>query len=157
MNKWAIAAAALTMGLAGPLHAGDRHHWKHADGIEGVWLLDVTLRNCASGAPLFEPFPTINTYHEGGTMSEHGSRMPPAARNSGQGVWKQVARHRFTSRFLFQRFDPNGFYLGTQEVTRKMELSNDGETLEIDAKVKIVDASGAVLSQGCATEVGRRF
>lgn len=157
MNKWAMAAAALTIGLGSSLHAGAHDHSRYGASIEGVWIMQVTLRNCATGAPLFEAFPTVNTYHEGGTMSEHGSRMSPAARNSGQGVWKQVGRNRFTSRFLFQRFDPNGLYLGTQEVSRKMTLSNDRETLEITAAVKIVDASGAVLTQGCATEVGHRF
>jgi hypothetical protein len=157
MNKWTAALAGLSMAIAVTANAGDHDHSSRGGGIEGVWLQQVTLRDCATGAAMFDPFPAINTFHVGGTMSEHGSRMPPSIRNSGQGVWKQVGRNRFTSRFIFQRFDLNGFYIGTQEVTRKMALSNDGVTLESTARTKIVDAGGVLINQGCATEVARRF
>ena len=52
-------------------------------------------------------------------------------RNSGQGVWKQVGRDSYTSRFLFERFDVNGLFIGVQEVERKMTLSSDGDSLSM--------------------------
>jgi hypothetical protein len=156
MNKWVLALA-LASGLWGIANADEGDHGQHGDRIQGVWKMEVTLRSCATGAALFEPFQAVNTFHEGGTMSEHGSRFSPATRNSGQGVWKQVGRNRYTSRFLFQRFDVNGFFVGTQEVSRRMALSNDGDTMEVTAKVKIIDALGVVLTEGCSTEIGHRF
>ena len=156
MNKW-IAALALAGGLWGIANADDREHGQYGARLQGVWKMEVTLRNCATGAALFDPFQAVNTFHEGGTMSEHGARFAPTTRNSGQGEWRQVGRNRFTSRFLFQRFDVNGFFVGTQEVSRKMVLSDDGDSLDITAKVKIIDALGVVLIEGCSTEVGRRF
>jgi hypothetical protein len=135
MKVMAIAAlAALTISAAGATELdGFGHSWRSGS-IEGVWLMDVTFVNCATGAPVGVPtFPAVNTFHDGGTMSEHGARLSPALRNSGQGVWKQTGRNRYTSRFLFQRFDANGLFIGTQEVTRKLTLSGDGNTLSTTA------------------------
>lgn len=151
------AAAALLVSSAG---ATDLDGFGHPFGrsIKGVWVMEVTLTNCATGAPIgVPPFKAINTFHEGGTLSEHGSRFGPATRNSGQGVWKQVGRNRFASRFIFQRFDANGLYIGTQEVKRSSTLSDDGKTLSSTASVRIVDQNGVLLVTGCATEEGPRF
>jgi len=156
MNKWLVALA-MAGGLWGTANADDREHGPSGARLEGVWKMEVTLRNCATGAALFEPFQAVNTFHDGGTMSEHGARFSPSTRNTGQGVWKQVGRNRYTSRFLFQRFDVNGFFVGTQEVSRKMVLSDDGDSLDVTARVKIIDALGVVLVEGCSTEIGRRF
>jgi hypothetical protein len=130
----------------------------HRPQVEGVWLAQVTLTNCATGAPVGVPeFAAINTFHEGGTLTEHGARFSPALRNNGQGVWKQTGPSRFASRFVFQRFDVNGFYIGTQEVTRKSILSDDGQTLSTTAEVKILAADGTLIASGCAKEAAHRF
>ena len=159
MKKLATAAAAaLLVSTAGATDLDGFGHHSRRGSIEGVWIQQVTLLSCATGTPIgVPPFQAINTFHEGGTLSEHGSRFSPALRNSGQGVWKQVGRNRFTSRFIFERFDVNGLYIGTQEVDRKTTMSDDGKTLSSTAKVRIVDMNGVLLLQGCATEEGRRF
>src|SRR5262245_8437679 len=114
MKTWVIAAAA-AFAVSG---AGATDLERSETGsIRGVWITEGTLVNCATGAPVgVPPFQAINTFHKGGTMSEHGSRFSPALRNSGQGVWKQLGRYSFKSRFLFERFDVNGLFIGTQEV-----------------------------------------
>ena len=156
MKAWVIAAAAaLAVSGAG---ATDLDRSGHGKSIHGVWVTEVTLVICATGAPVgAPPFKAINTFHKGGTMSEHGSRFSPALRNSGQGVWKQVGRNSYTSRFLFQRFDVNGLFIGTQEVERRMTLADDGDSFSATAAVRILDADGALVLQGCATEEGERF
>jgi hypothetical protein len=158
-TKLATAAAAAvlmisTAGATGPDGFGHRH----GRSIVGVWLMEVTLTNCATGAPIgVPPFKAINTFHEGGTLSEHGARFGPATRNNGQGVWKQVGRNRYSSRFIFQRFDANGLYIGTQEINRISTLSDDGKTTSTTATVRIVDQNDVLLVTGCATEEGTRF
>ena len=75
MTKLATAAAAAvlltsTAGATGPDGLGHRH----GRSIVGVWLMEVTLTNCATGASIgVPPFKAINTFHEGGTLSEHGA------------------------------------------------------------------------------------
>ena len=160
MTKLATAAAAAVF-MVSTAGATDLDGFGHRYGksIVGVWLQEVTLVTCATpGTPIgVPPFKALNTFHEGGTLSEHGARFSPALRNTGHGVWKQVGRNRFTSRFIFQRFDVNGLYIGTQEVDRKSTLSDDGKTISSTASVRIVDQNGVLLVQGCATEEGTRF
>ena len=158
MKAWVIAAAAaLAVSGAGATDL-DHSGRSYAKSIHGVWVTDVTLVICATGAPVGVPtFKAINTFHTGGTMSEHDSRFSPALRNSGQGVWKRVGPGSYTSRFLFQRFDVNGLYIGTQEVQRRMTLSADGDSFSATATVRILDAAGVLVLQGCATEEGQRF
>ncbi len=159
MNKLILAAAAvvLTLPASAGLASGD--HGRRVLHIEGVWVTEVTLRNCATGevAPVPIPiFPAINTFHWGGTMSEHGARFSPALRNSGQGIWKRTGPRTFKKRFLFQRFDVNGFFIGMQDVAGTMTLSDDGQSFSTTGAVTLTDASGAVVVRGCATEEGQR-
>lgn len=159
MNKLILAAAAAVLTLPASAGLASDDHGRRALYVEGVWLTEVTLRDCVTGnvAPVPNPiFPAINTFHWGGTMSEHGARFSPAARNSGQGIWKRTGRNTFKSRFLFQRFDVNGFFIGMQDVTRTLTLSDGGNSFSASANVSITDASGAVLVRGCATEEGER-
>lgn len=165
MNKLFLAAAAVVLVLPASAGIASDDHGRRAPHIEGVWLMEVTLRvrradgSCATDevAPVPNPiFPAINTFHKGGTMSEHGARFSPATRNFGQGIWTRTGRNTFTSRFLFQRFDVNGFFIGMQDSTRRMTLSDDGNSLSVTATTTITDASGVVLVRGCATEEGQR-
>jgi len=155
----AVAVVAIAMQAGAYANDADSQE-QRTPHIKGVWLLEVTLRNCATGevAPVPNPvFPALNTFHEGGTMSEHGSRLSPALRGVGQGVWKRTGHKTFESRFVFQLFDVNGLFTGTQDVKRTMRLSDDGASLSMKADVAITDPNGVLLLRGCATEVGERL
>lgn len=159
MNKLILAAAAAVLILPASAGIASDDHGRRALHVEGVWLTEVTLRDCATGGVAAVPnpvFPAINTFHWGGTMSEHAARLSPAARNSGQRIWKRTGRNTFRSRFLFQRFDVNGFFIGMQDASRTLTLSDDGKSFSATATTAITDASGAVLVRGCATEEGQR-
>jgi hypothetical protein len=127
--------------------------------IEGVWTKEVTLRNCATGevAPVPNPiFPAINTFHAGGTMSEHGARFSPATRTQGQGIWKRIGRRTFSARALWHTFDASGLFSGTFDVSSIQTVSADGNSITTAATFTITDPTGVVLVRGCATEVGQR-
>ena len=155
MNRFLVTAA---LALLVPFQAGLASD--HAQrSIVGVWSLEVTLRVCATGAPVpgVDPFPALNTFHQGGTLTEFGTRFSPATRNVGQGVWKKTGRFTYQSHFVFQRFDANGLYIGDQDVRRTSRLSPDGAWLTTEATVEIRDANGVVVMRGCATEDGSRI
>jgi hypothetical protein len=160
----AAAIAALTVAIQADVSAQDQvqafgHDDHRRPNIEGVWSKVVTLRNCVTGevAPVPNPiFPAINTFHAGGTMSEHGARFSPATRNSGQGIWKRIGRRSFATRTLWQNFDANGFFSGTFDVRTTQVLSPDGNSSDTTASFTITDPNGVVLVRGCATEVGQR-
>ena len=138
--------------------AGDDHHSRR-NSIEGAWNVEVTLRDCATGAvaPVPNPtFPTLNTFHQGGTLSEHGGRFSPATRGSGHGVWKRTGARTFQLRFVFQMFDTNGLLTGNQDVLTTVELSSDGDSSTGTARVTI-NRIGLPPIFGCATSVGQRI
>jgi hypothetical protein len=48
--------------------------------LEGTWLMESTLVNCATGDPLpipGNPFPSLHTYMRGGTALDSGASPPP--------------------------------------------------------------------------------
>jgi hypothetical protein len=145
------AAICLVQGSAFAHGPGSRN-------IEGLWKVEVTLRDCATGAvaPVPNPiFPTLNTFHAGGTESEHGSRFSPALRGSGQGIWKRTGARTYVLRTMFQTFDVNGFLTGDQDIRSTITLSNDGNSSTYTTNVT-VNRIGLPPILGCATSVGQR-
>lgn len=159
MNKKLILTtlgAAICLAQSSTFADEDRRTRRHD--LEGAWTVEVTLRDCVTGAvaPVPNPvFPTLNTFHKGGTMSEHGGRFSPATRGSGHGVWKRTGARTFELRFMFQMFDVNGLLTGDQDVRTTVELSGDGNSSTGTARVT-VNRIGLPPILGCATSVGQR-
>ncbi|MGI8734915.1 MAG: hypothetical protein ACR2LM_16635, partial [Pyrinomonadaceae bacterium] len=63
-------------------------------GLVGTWLVQVTVRNCATGVPLAS-FPSLLTYAQGGTMIETTSSIRPAQKTPGLGVWRYVGSQNY--------------------------------------------------------------
>lgn len=113
-------------------------------GIQGTWLVQVTLRNCATSAPLGS-FNSIVTFHHGGTMSETTSSPAFAIgqRSPGHGNWTSEGRHRSRQRMInlinfdtaanlpgTPGFNPSlpvtpGFFAGWSTITHTGELSDE--------------------------------
>jgi hypothetical protein len=74
-----------------------------ADGgtLEGTWLMEATLVDCATGAPLpipGNPFPALHTYMRGGTMLDTGAsppRAPAVTRSTAHGIWEHTGGQTF--------------------------------------------------------------
>ena len=123
--------------------------------IEGVWRTQITPRDCQTGEPLLPFTPQgLITYHKGGTMSETSDA---ASRGPGHGVWNRKNRRRYDASFVFQLFNPDGTFAGTQKVTQNLRLDASGNRWEDNATFQIFDASDNVIVTGCATAVGTRF
>lgn len=161
-RKLALAAAALVVGIGvcGSTSAADASglpaSWLPAPlRLVGVWDVSVTLRDCVSGQAL-ATFPAMNQYSADGSQLEFGVNMSPAARYPSLGTWRFAGLHKFASQFSFFRFNPDGSYAGTQEVTRTISLSNDANRFTTVANVQIYDPAHHLLKSGCATEAGTR-
>jgi hypothetical protein len=152
--------AACLMLVASAAHADGRDGpWQF---IEGTWRVDVSTRECnaagqSTGNPLGMAFPTFNTYHRGGTLSEHGSRLPPAQRGSGHGIWRRTGYGTFEYRLSFQVFDPSGMFVATQNISAELTVSGGGNTLTGDSNFSRTDLSGNVSALQCATLAGTRM
>lgn len=157
------AAFALT-GFASLAAAADtREAQNYRQTIEGAWEVMVTLRlpaaDCTTSPPVPfgpNPFPSFNTFHEGGTVSEWGSRAPPATRSSGHGVWERTGPRQFSYHLKFHSFDANGLLAATMDIATDLALSDDGKIFEGVSRFIRTDISGNALNF-CATMSGSRM
>jgi hypothetical protein len=136
-----------------------------ASELVGTWIVQVTLRDCATNAARGS-FTSLVTFHRGGTVSE--STASPAfaigQRPSGHGTWTQQAPQAYVLRMIaLIAFDtpPNppvspGFFAGWQEVTHTIELA-DASHLASAGTNEFYKSDGTLYRTGCSTAVGRRF
>ncbi len=125
-------------------------------GLVGTWLVQVTIRNCQTGAPIAS-FPSLLTYARGGTLMSTTSSLSPALNYPGQGVWHYVGGQSYAASFMFFRFNPDGSFAGTQKITQDIEHDRDADVLNITATFEVFNATGNVVGTGCVTATGTRF
>ena len=131
--------------------------------LEGAWQVVVTLRVDAPDCKKAEivafgpnPFPSFNTFHRGGTMSEFGTRVPPAARTSGHGVWKRTGDRSFEYRSEFFVFDGDGLVAANMDIRSELRLSRTGNKFTGVSRLVMTEISGNE-QPFCATLSGERI
>jgi hypothetical protein len=158
----AVGVALATAGSSADASQNDPQPRERAT-IVGAWQVEVTVRfdapDCTTATPVPfgpNPFPSLNTFHFGGTISETGSRSPPSMRSPGHGVWRHVNGKSYEARYTFQGFDANGFLATNMDIRSDITLAQDGETFAGVSRFQFSDASGNV-TPFCATLEGVRF
>lgn len=162
----AVALMGLLIACTGePLSAQANSSDSNAQRVEGTWLVEVTLRVCATGTPLGS-VNSLVTFAPGGTLSESvgAGGFEPGQRSEGHGDWKHLGGGRYSQRFVVLiRFDtpPNppsspGFLAGWQIVTHTLELV-DPDNFSSSGTNEFFDSSGHSYRSGCSTAIGRRF
>jgi len=124
--------------------------------LEGTWRVQVSIRDCTSGAVL-RTFPAMLTFAKGGTLTETTTGFPPALRTPDHGVWSFFGEHSYTGVSEAFLFNPAGVWTGTQRLTQSIEIGQDGDELNSTASNEIFDINGNLILTGCATAVGSRF
>lgn len=167
-------ACALLLASGGALRAQSKESGaKH--GLAGAWLVQVTLRNCATNAPL-GTFDSIVTFHRGGTLSESTSSPAFAIgqRGPGHGAWASEGHHTFSQRMVSQinfdtapnlpgpGFDPGrpvtpGFFAGWATVTHTLELSDADHATSVGTNDFYRKGESVPYRSGCSSAVATRF
>ncbi len=165
----ALFAAPGSMGMAQSKMSG-------ADsGLGGVWLVEVTLRNCETGAPLGPSFASLVTFHRGGTITESAGSLSfaPGQRSPGHGVWDFIGGRTYSqdmiALILFDTppnfpgpgFDASlpvspGFFAGWQTISQTVELSGADHFTSTGSNA-FWTSDGTPYRTGCSTAVGQRF
>jgi hypothetical protein len=142
----------------------------------GVWIVQVTLRDCQSKTPLGAPFTSLVTFHAGGTLSEAPSSLGFAAgqRTPGQGIWTRGDGHAYRQQImalvLFDTpanlpgsatFKPGlpvspGLFAGWQTIEQTITFT-DADHLSSTGTTEFYKADRTQYRTGCATSVGQRF
>ena len=127
----------------------------HEPSLVGVWLTQVTRRNCDTGDPIGTSRVQL-TFAEGGTFLE--TIGPSILRSPGNGIWKHESgwnEYSFVLRFM--RFDAAGSFVGSGVVRAAITLDETGDHLTSTATNDVLDINGNVIGSGCATSVSTRF
>jgi hypothetical protein len=124
--------------------------------LEGTWRLQVTVRDCQTGAAQ-RTFPALFAFAKGGTLTETTAGQSPALSTPGFGVWRHTDGHTYSAVVEAFVFSPAGAWIQTHRLTRVIELDNDADEFTDTVKLEIFDTNGNLIVTGCATSVARRF
>ena len=173
----AAAIACLTIGFlaAANIQAGAQSVGEGAD-LVGTWTVQVTLRDCTTGAPLGPAFDSLVTFHGHGTLSENAASLAfaPGQRSPGHGVWARRRGHTFRqdmiALLLFDTapnlpgtptFDPTkpvspGFFAGWVTVSHTVRFTG-GDQIASSGTNSFYKTNGELYRSGCSTATGQRF
>ena len=127
--------------------------------LQGTWAVTVTQHDCESGIQIGNPFLSLLTFAQGGTMTESTSNpiFYPAERGPGHGIWKQVGQKTYTASSV-ALITLNGALTSVQTISQTIAIGDDPDAFRTTkAKVKFLTPNGTVLRTGCAAAVGARF
>jgi hypothetical protein len=155
----------LTPGAAAPAHA---------DGsdprVVGTYAVEVTVRDCTTGAPAGPPFAALVTLHAGGTISETpgASAFAIGQRANGHGTWRRTGRRTYSQEMIAlivfgtaanlpgtPTFDPTkpispGFQAGWQTVSHTLTFSDATHGTSTGTN-EFYDGAGNLYRTGCST------
>jgi hypothetical protein len=153
-----IGATGLALLLVGgaQMFAFGQNSEKQQRSIEGSWRTTVTIRNCQTGTPI-TTFQGLQTFNKGGTLAETATGGPPSSRTPGHGVWSQHGAQDYSFVFMYDRFNADGTYAGSQKVRGAVVLEAGGGALSVIASTEILNPAGQVIATGCATSTATRI
>jgi hypothetical protein len=127
----------------------------HEPSLVGVWVTQVTRRNCDTGEPIATNRVQF-TFAEGGTFLE--TIGPSIVRSPGNGIWKREhGWNEYSYAVRFMRYDAAGALVGSGVVRGAVTLDETGDNYTATATNDVLDVNGNVISSGCATSVSTRF
>jgi hypothetical protein len=162
------SALLLSMGLALVLSAASdataQQSAAEARTVEGVWYVQVTIRDCATGVALAPVVNSLVTFAAGGTLHESvgGGGFAPGQRSDGHGTWThkggQTYDERFVSMINFATAPGPGpgFEAGWIKVQHTVEVI-DADHIESVGSNSFYRLNGEVYRTGCSTATGKRF
>ena len=124
--------------------------------IEGAWDVQVTIRNCQTGAAI-RTFASFGTFISGGTVLDSTSGTPQAQRTLGQGVWSHVSGKTYRFKFKAFNFDPSGNFTGWTIINHEARLNRSADEYESAGTSEIYDPNGTLIFTGCSTTTAVRF
>ena len=124
--------------------------------LEGTWDVQVTIRNCQTGAEI-RTFKSLGAFMSGGTMQDVTSGIPPSQRVTGVGVWSHISGNTYRFSFKSFSFDANGNFTGWQVIRHELKLDSNGTEYTSAGTAEVYDPNGNLLFTGCSTTTATRF
>ena len=131
-----VAALVVTATIALPGAVAGTN--KSANQLTGTWTATAVRP-----APL-PPVTSLQMYSPRGVFVESGNDA--LTRSPQYGVWERIGGRSYAATGVFHRFNAQGDYIGSQKISRTIELAPDGETFKAVARVTVLDAGGNTLA-----------
>ncbi len=129
--------------------------------LEGVWLVTITPRICATGAPIpTAAFEALYTFHNDSTMlASFRNNSLTLERTAAHGLWRRdLGSNNYRFKFVHLRRDVStGAFAGKQEGAGTLVLSDSGDVFTTDGSTTGFDANGNPVNASCSTSAGTRF
>jgi hypothetical protein len=124
------------------------------EGIEGVWLSQVTITDCHGTTQ--RAFTALNMFQAGGTLTDTDNQ-PPASHGPAFGTWWSRGGGNFGSVFQFFRFNADGTFAGSNYVTREISLDADDDAFTSTITVAVLSPAGVQVGTACGSETAERL
>lgn len=126
--------------------------------IVGTWMFHIQLEDCASGAALAQPFLSLLTFDNSGTVVETTANgmFYPAVRSAGHGIWENDgggALRASTTAFI----SLNGMLTRIQTIDQTIELDGPDTLHTTSATIRFVNPAGSLVGTGCASATASRM
>jgi hypothetical protein len=160
MTRAAKTTAVVTFGIAltlagGLLAAQSGGEHALARRIEGSWMVQITHRQCDTGAEIpNSTLPGLHTFLSGGAMF---SNPATNSLSTGHGVWTHTGGESFQNTIRLFAFSPTGTLAGIVTIARDIVLSPDGGSLTSYDVSELRDPAGNVLGTRCASATATRL
>ncbi len=125
--------------------------------LEGTWDIQVTVRNCQTGAPI-RTYAEIETFMSGGTTIVSTTGIPPALKTAGHGIWNHAGGNTYRFKFKSFSFDASGNFTGWAIIKQEVYLNQSAnEYVSTGGTAEVYAPNGNLLFTGCSTTTATRF
>ena len=158
-----VTAQSVTAKDEAPERSRDGDEAQRRKRIEGVWLVQITPRNCTTGDPIpAAAFESLFTFHRDGTMlASFRNNSLVLERTAAHGLWRRgLGWSDFDHSFKFVHIRRNlttGLFAGKQEGGGTLVLSESGDEFTTDGYSIVYSIDGIPGTPGCSNSVGTRF
>ena len=129
--------------------------------LEGVWLVQITPRNCTTGDPIpTAAFESLYTFHKDGTMLvSFRNNSLVLERTAAHGLWERDRGWRdYSFKFVhIRRTLTTGLFAGKQEGGGTLVLNKGDDEFTTDGYAVVYSVDGIPGPPGCSNSVGKRF
>jgi hypothetical protein len=125
--------------------------------LNGAWVLEVSIVDCATRVPTGATFWSLVTFAQGGTLTNVTTGSNPMLRSTGLGTWEKAGDHGFTSVTVAFLFSAAGGWTGTQRIANTLEIGSDADHLTGTTVVGFFNTGATLTSTACADVSGDRL
>lgn len=156
-----LGSGLILAGARGGVAQG-REQAAEAQPLEGTWRVRVQVIDCQTSEPLGDPFPALETFARGGTMTgTSGTIVFPNVLSPAHGVWSADPKRDGSERSYRAAHTAfitrDGVLLLTQIVTHNIQIGDNPDEFVSSLSAEFFNPDGVLVATGCGTAAGERM